>query len=127
MGRIVDTSFLYAAFDAADARHREARDELGKPHALGIPLCIMAEFLDLVEYRNGRQTAAKIHRDLTEFPTVALVGIKDEAAVLVIWARHPGLSVCDAAGIQASIEGKATLLSYDAAQAKALASVVATS
>lgn len=121
MARVADTSFLYAAFDAADARHDEARDEIAKPQALHIPLCVMAEFLDLVTYRHDRKAALRIHRDLTGLATVALVPLRDEDSVLATWTEDPGLSVVDAAGIQACVEGDSTLLSYDAKQVKALA------
>lgn len=121
MARVADTSFLYAAFDAADARHKDARDEIAKPQAINIPLCVMAEFLDLVTYRHDHKTALQVHRDLAQLATVAIVPLRDETNVLTIWAAHPGLSIADAAGIQACIEGQDKLLSYDVKQTKALA------
>lgn len=123
MRRIADTSFLYAAFDAADARHEQARDELSKPQPLEIPLCVMAEFLDLLEYRQGRETSIKVQKDLMELGTVALVGLKDEPNVVNVWARHRGLSMVDAAGVVACIENKGLPLSYDAEQVRILASL----
>ena len=123
MRRIADTSFLYAAFDAADARHQQARDELSKPQPLEIPLCVMAEFLDLLEYRHDRETSIQVHKDLTDLGTVALVGFKDEPNVVNVWARHRGLSMADAAGVVACIENKGTLLSYDTEQIRILASL----
>lgn len=119
--RVADTSFLYAAFDAADARHKEARDEIAKAQALNIPLCVMAEFLDLVTYRHDHRTARQVQLDLMKLATVALVPLRDERGVLSIWAAHPDLSMVDAVGIKACIEAQATLLSYDSKQTKALA------
>lgn len=123
MRRIADTSFLYAAFDAADARHRQARDEISKPQPLEIPLCVMAEFLDLLEYRHDRETSSQVHKDLTDLGTVALLGLKDEPNVVNVWAKHRGLSMVDAAGVVACLENKGTLLSYDSEQIQTLASL----
>lgn len=123
MRRIADTSFLYAAFDAADARHPQARDEISKPQPLEIPLCVMAEFLDLLEYRHGRETATRVHKDLMDLGTVAIVGLKDEPNVVNVWTKHRGLSMVDAAGVVACIETKGTLLSYDSEQIQTLASL----
>lgn len=120
MSRVADTSFLYAAFDNADERHEQALDEIAKPHALNIPLCVMAEFLDLVTFRHGHNTALQVHADLTRLATVTILPLHDEENVLTIWANTPRLSMADAAGIQASIEGRCTLLSYDENQLKAL-------
>lgn len=123
MSRVADTSFLYAAFDEADARHEEALDEIAKPHALNIPLCVMAEFLDLVTFRHDHKTALQVHADLARLATVAILPLHDEENVLTIWAKHPGLSMVDAAGIQACSEGNHTLLSYDGDQIKTLTAI----
>lgn len=121
MKRIADTSFLCAAFDQEDALHRAALDEIAKPQALGVPLVVLAEFLDLVEYRHDRKTAIILHDNLQKLGTLTIAPIEDEPRVLSLWTTHPGISLADAAGIAACLETDAALLSYDVKQGKVLA------
>lgn len=123
MRRVADTSFLYAAFDAADARHAKARDELAKAQALDVPLAVLAEFVDLVAYRQGRKVAVATLKALLALPTVGIRGLQHEEQAVALWANRDGISMVDAVGIQACLEHPSRLVSYDKRQAALLAAL----
>lgn len=123
MNRVADTSFLYAAFDAADARHSKALGEIAKPHALDIPLGVLVEFMGVVGHRQGDQVARQAWKDLQALANVSLAGVVSQEGAVKVWQDHRGLSLADAVGIQACLETGARLLSYDERQLAVLASL----
>lgn len=116
MSRVADTSFLYAAFDSGDSRHRDALREIAEPQRLEVPFATLVEFLDLVSYRRGHEAALKVQKTLAGLATLDVANQQDEGPILDLWSEDGKLSMADAVGIQAALRGAKTLLTYDAHQ-----------
>lgn len=119
MTRVIDTSVLYAAFDAADPRRPQALDVLAKPEPIDLPVPTLAEFLHLVGRRHGHAAAATAWEDLRSIGTIALVHPEGVEAALSLWSSDAGLSLVDALGIQCALKGP-RLLTFDCHQAAVL-------
>lgn len=116
LGRVADTSWLYAVFDADDPHHVRAQAELMEPRPTLVPAPIMNEFLDLVRYRGGREAARAALRDMSAFPHFDLWYPTEENAAIRAWQTDRALSMHDAHAVALAIQCGFDLASSDKKQ-----------
>jgi len=121
LGRVADTSWLYALFDADDAFHDEARALVMSPVVTLVPSAIMNETLDLIGYRGGKANATKAEAALRALPHFDLWYPVDEGQALSIWAGHQRLSLHDAHVVALSKQAGFPPASFDQAILEAAA------
>ncbi len=113
-----DTSWLYAFFDADDAHHEAARREASIPGALLVNPIILAETLDMIRKRGGRDASLAAHENLGRMG-MRLMDAPKAAAMHRVVAQHEGVSWRDAAAICTALDEGAGLRTFDKGQAKA--------
>lgn len=120
MKGVADTSWLYAVFDERDPHHAEARHQLGAAESVHVPPAILAETLDLIEYRAGKATAVAALEDLARAPPVRLEREHDVDSVNEIWRAHAVLTYADASAVSAARRLGLGLYTFDRRQRRAL-------
>lgn len=98
MSHVVDTSLLYAAFDAQDRRQAAARKALADASVIDVPREVVAELLGLVHRRAGFPAARAIWETLVRLPNLQFGPPAPLDAVAKIFQEGAGrLSWVDAA------------------------------
>ena len=115
----VDSSWLYAFFDAADAHHGAARAEASAPGAWLVNPVALVETLDLVRHRTGRATSVRFYETLLGMGQVHLVGAPKPAVMARLMAQHGGISWQDASVLATALDEGADLRTFDKDQRKA--------
>ena len=72
--KAIDTSVLYALFNATDEHHAAARQAVLSHYPIYVPGCVLQETLDLLRFRHGRQVASNALAWLKSTPQFALGG-----------------------------------------------------
>lgn len=117
---VLDTSFVYALFVAADAHHEKARAMLAEPVPMYLPTEIALETAELFEHRDSRARAVECIESLLALPHVRIAPPVEIAGVVAEWKRSPRLSLADAFVVQTCRAIGATPLTFDKAIAKAI-------
>lgn len=125
LGRVADTSWLYALFDADDTHHAMASAWIHEPIVTLVPASIMDETLDLVAYRGGPAAAREAHGDLLGFPHFDLWYPVDEQAATAIWLQNPTLSLHDAHAVACARSTGFPLATFDERQKAAVGTLKA--
>jgi predicted nucleic acid-binding protein len=126
----IDSSLLYALFNAKDQWHKEAKRAMQETRPILIPPGILQETLDLLRYRHGFEAAVAALKWLGGADQVVLEGRHGDASfarVLNGYAKEAvegafdakALSVADAWCIAYAIANEAPLVTKDANQEKA--------
>ena len=113
IGRVADTSWLYALFNQADVHHDDATADVTIPQVTLVPTAIMNEFLDLVRYRLGKDAAARALDALQDFPHFDLWYPTEEKEAVAVWTTHPHLSMHDAHVVACARTAGFELASFD--------------
>ncbi len=114
--RVADTSALYPLFDADDAHHEQARNDLANPTPVLIPSEILVETVNLLHYRFGWSPAHSALEALLSKPHTNLAQPVPMAGVQDTYKKAQGdLSLADATVVQTCRVHGATPLSYDEA------------
>lgn len=124
----IDTSWLYAFIDELDVHHDEAIQQAKASSLLRMPQLVLAELLQLVQFRVRKQKgdaaaraiARQILHDLETAPTF-LVTQTDAPSTSALFRRHARLSYVDAAAIATAMRNGEDLLSFDEVQLAAWA------
>ena len=116
MSRVVDTSVLYAAFDQADPRQKEAEGQLARAEPILIPTPVLSEFVGLLQYRHGHHTATQVLEDLMRLGNVQFIACRHPDQAIAIWKDAPDISLTDAVGIHMARETSSHLLTFDQRQ-----------
>lgn len=120
MKGVADTSWLYAIFDEQDLHHGEARRQLAEAEGVHVPPVILAETLDLIEYRSNKATATGALEDLARAPPVRLERGHDVDSANEIWRAHGPLTYADASAVSAARRLGLRLYTFDDRQRRAL-------
>lgn len=119
LGRVADTSWLYAIFDDKDPHHDKARAWVLEPRVTLVPTAIMHETLDLIAYRHRPESARRAYQDMLSFPHFDMDYPVDEQTAHAIWLREPALSHHDAAVIACAEATGFDIATFDRRQAAA--------
>ena len=117
---VADTSWLYALIDDADPHHVQARREASQPDPVEVPEAILAETLDLIRYRHGKEVAKDALGGFARLPQFALGEAAPHADVASIWRAHAALSYADATAVAVARRRNMGLRSFDRRQLRAL-------
>jgi len=117
---VADTSWLYALIDDSDPHHLQARQEARQPDPVEVPEVILAETLDLIRYRHGREVARDALDGFERLPHFVLGEGVPHADVATTWRAHPALSYADATAVAAARRRNVGLRSFDRRQVRAL-------
>lgn len=123
---VADTSWLYALVDEADPHHREARQQAAQPDPVEVPEIILAETIDLIRYRHGRDSAEAALADFERLPHFALGEGVPHAETSSVWREHSTLSYADASAVALAYRHNFGLRSFDRRQLRAYQSRRAT-
>lgn len=127
----IDSSLLYALFNAKDQWHQDAKQALGEHRPLLVPPGILQETLDLLRYRHGAKVAVAALQWLAQADQVILEPRKGDASLGTVLSQYTtakavdagfdaaALSIADAWCIAHAIANEATLLTKDTKQEKA--------
>ncbi|HEX9710040.1 MAG TPA: PIN domain-containing protein [Candidatus Thermoplasmatota archaeon] len=116
---VADTSWLYALVDLADPHHAKARAQAAQPDPVEVPEVILAETLDLVRYRHGRNAAVQALDGFGRLPHFVLGESPRHAETVSVWRAHDALSYADAAAVAQARSRGYGLRSFDARQIRA--------
>lgn len=120
LGRVADSSWLYAIFDGDDAWHHDAERLVQEPRPTLVPAPIMVETLDLIRYRLGKSAAREAERAMERFPHFDTWYPVSERDVVGVWKEHDALSLHDAAAVALARSSGFDLVTFDRAQAEAV-------
>lgn len=120
MSWVADTSWLYALIDDADPHHAKARSQAGEPEPIEVPDVVLAETLDLIRYRFGKEAAVEALEGFEKLPHFALGGGAPLGETANVWRSHAALSYADAAAVAAARKRKFGLRSFDRRQLRAM-------
>lgn len=120
MKGVADTSWLYAVFDRRDRHHTEARAQFAKSPEVHVPPAILAETLDLIEYRSDKATAVGAMDDLAKASPVRFERNFDVESSTVIWRQHVALTYADANAVSAARRLGLGLFTFDKKQRRAM-------
>ncbi|MFO1532086.1 MAG: PIN domain-containing protein [Thermoplasmatota archaeon] len=120
----IDTSLLYALFNANDQWHEEAKTAVQEQRPVLVPPGILQETMDLLRLRHGAKAAAAALAWLQATGQLDLSGAYgDESLRAAVSAYEPTiarrLSFADAWCVAHALHHGATLLTRDADQVKA--------
>lgn len=118
---VADTSWLYAFLHRGDARHRDAYQQMEEPSPVRVPPTILAETLDLLKRRHGKDVAVQAWGILSSLPHLQIGSAEPTKEALAIWERNPPLSLADAVAVADALRAGAGLRTFGDAQRKALA------
>lgn len=113
---VADTSFLIAVFDSSDARHSQARKDLGMAAPVIIPTEILVETLGVLKVKASRRAAAEALEKLLRLPNITWSECCDFQGSLAVYRSHPALSFPDSVVVRECITRGAGLLSFDERQ-----------
>jgi predicted nucleic acid-binding protein len=126
--KVADTTALYAFFTPDDAHHDKARRALSRPEPILVPAEILAETLQLIQYRKGFAVARDAAAVLAALPHVEVQATPDHHPEDVLGeARRTHLlaagrlSLYDAIVVAWCRKRRLQPLAYDAGIAKELA------
>ncbi|MEK6976360.1 MAG: PIN domain-containing protein [Candidatus Thermoplasmatota archaeon] len=114
-----DTSWLYGLFDRQDEFHARARDEATDPGVVVVNPMILAEYLDVVRTKRGRQASLDAHKALALYPQLRFVEPPKQPAMVRIMERFSSISWHDASAIATALDEGAGLRTFDKDQRKA--------
>lgn len=99
--RVADTSALYAVFNKGDQHHGKALEALAEPEPIAVPMEILVETIELIEYRQSWAVAKAALEDLRRTPHVRIAERVDVDAVIAVFTASKGrLSLADAVVVQ---------------------------
>lgn len=129
---VVDTSLLYALFDAKDKWHKDAKRALEEHRPVLVPPGILQETLDLLRYRHGAKVAVAALQWLAKADQVVLEPRHGDASFAIVLNEYntttkavdggfdaQALSIADAWCIAYAIANETPLLTKDTNQEKA--------
>lgn len=114
-----DTSWLYGLFDRQDEFHARARGEAADPGMVLVNPMILAEYLDVVRSKRGREASLEAHKALGLYPQLRLVERPKLPGVVRIMERFAGITWHDASAIATALDEGAGLRTFDKDQRKA--------
>lgn len=128
----IDSSLLYALFNAKDQWHKEAKRALEEHRPVLIPPCILQETLDLLRYRHGAKVAVAALQWLAKADQVVLEPRHGDSSFAIVLTEYntkkeavdgvfdgEALSIADAWCISYAIANDTPLLTKDTKQEKA--------
>lgn len=121
---VVDSSLLFALFNAADEWHEDAKRAIGGPDPVLVPPGILQETLDLVRLRQGPRAANQALAWLQAQQPILLSTSRSDAsfsAATKAAPRHPKLSFADVWCVAHAHEHELGLLTKDKDQKRAFA------
>lgn len=119
----LDTSWLIALFNGADVHHREAMAQAQEPGPLLVDQLVIAEFLDGVHLRAGREATLEVLAEILKVPQLRLVAAPKAGRIKEVFARGAGLSWYDASAICTAVDEGAGLRTFDKDQKRAFAAL----
>lgn len=112
----VDTSWLYALFDADDKHHGRVLAEVSVAGPLLVNPVILVEFLDLVRRRGGRVASIQAYEDMLRLTHLRFTSAPKPAGVARVMGRPGGLTWMDATAVATALDEGSGLRTFDAAQ-----------
>ncbi len=116
---VADTSWLYALVDDRDPHHLQARSKARQPEPVEVPETILAETLDLIRYRQGKQASKDALRGFERLPHFVLGAPIRLEEVAAVWRAEEALSFADSTAVAAALSRGRGLASFDRRQIRA--------